>query len=236
MTTPANSFLSQQEVWNNRSANWNNWGFNEPLSPSSFDLELQERCIVPGGKTLVLGATPGLCKIALKQTQLVTSVDFAPDAIKTFQIENVKYVCQDWITFLQDDDTQYDNIVTDNGFCCVAFPNEWQLLIKAIYGSLKPGGTFSMRAFVATDSPMKQHYDNPNLQRIIPGMSKASAQNNWTVVKPADGITNFLPARYTFASSEVIEELFADFSLIQKITPPYEEGERFVSFAFQRPV
>lgn len=230
----SNDFLSQQKVWDHRASNWDSWGFDEPLSPNSAELQLQQKYMTPGGKVLVLGATESLCKAALDRVGSVTSVDFAPAAIDTFRVSGINYVCKDWITFLQESADQYDNIVTDNGLCCLEFPVEWELLSKAIHASLRPGGIFSMRAFVATDSPQKNHYDNPNLQRIIPAIGRATSQSNWMVIKPADNITNLLPARYTFPSSEVIEQVFSHFSLIQKETPHYEEGEHFISYVFQR--
>lgn len=233
--TSSHNFLSQQQVWDHRAANWDNWGFGEPLAPSKSDLQFQQEHIAKGGDTLVLGATKSLCSLALQQSASVTSVDFSPAAIKQFGIDHVDYYCQDWITYLQSSSRQFNTIVTDNGLSCVEFPHEWELFRNALYDRLTPDGFFSMRAFVSTETPSKDHYENPNLQRIIPAIGRVSIEDNWMTIKPADGITNFYPARYTFPSAEVIEELFSErFLLVNKHVPAYEEGEHFISFAFQR--
>lgn len=233
--TSSHNFLSQQTVWDDRAANWDNWGFEEPLSPTSSDLQFQREHITKDGATLVLGATKSLCELALQQSASVTSVDFSPAAIKQFGIDHVNYRCQDWITYLQTNSQQFDTAITDNGLSCVEFPIEWELFRDALHSRLVPDGIFSMRAFVATETPTKDHYENPNLQRIIPAIGRVSIESDWMTVKPADGITNFHPARYTFPSAEAIESLFSErFLLVDKHIPEYEEGEHFVSFAFQR--
>lgn len=226
---------SQKDVWDFRARKevWPEWGFSEPLSPSKEELEYQQSLLLPGGKVLVLGATPGLCEVASEVTESVTAVDFSENAIKQFAIDGVKYKLDDWITFLESAAEPYDAIVTDGGLTCMRFPDQWRLLGDVVYDCLKPGGIFSARIFLSNDRPPKEHYENPNLPRILPAMSRVDEE--WMVVKPAQGDLAPYPARYTFPPRDVVEQFFGKFALRDVFVPGYEEGDHFVTFAFQRP-
>lgn len=226
--------LSQKDAWNYRAAHWEEWGFEEPLSPSNQELAFQQQYIRPDSKTLVLGATKGLCEAALEVTSSITSVDFAPEAIEAFRIEGVQYVCQDWISFLETNNERFDTIVTDNGLLCLAYPDQWERLRDAIHAQLNPGGVFCSRFFLSTDTPPKESYNNPNLTRIMPAMGRAATTPNWTVIKPAlEGLDPY-PTRYVFPPSGAVKHLFRSFNLIGELIPEYEEGEHFITYAFRR--
>lgn len=226
--------LSQQEVWNDRAEHWSEWGFGEPLAPSSEELVFQQRQIV-GGKTLVLGATKSLCEVAASQSKTVVAVDFSAAAIDVFQTDDVQYICQDWITFLEESTAQFDTIVTDNGLVCLEFPREWQRIAAALRARLVPGGVFSSRFFLSTETTPKERYDNHNLTRIMPAIGRASLATHWMTVKPGAVNGERFAARYTFPTIEVVKNVFRDYSIIDELIPAYEEGEHFVSIAFQRP-
>ncbi len=225
--------LSQQKVWNHRAANWENGHYGEPRLPGKLELDFQRELLVPGGKALILGATRPLCELALERSSSVTSVDFAPNVIETLRINDVEYICQDWITFLENATGQYDNIMSDSGITCLQFPEEWERISEAIYSRLKPGGIFSPRAILSTGKPPRDHYENPDLGFIVPFI--ATVDENWMAVKPASEYDPY-PARYAFPPSEIVEQVFGRLNLVRKLVPDYEGGEHFVSFAFQRPI
>lgn len=228
-------FLSQQKVWNHRYENWDNWEFGEPLAPGEVDLAFHKKHLKPGGDVLILGTTKSLAALALGKTDSVLAVDFSAAAIDRFKTDGVEYICSDWISFLQETDKSYDNIITDNGLSLLEFPNEWHLIAEAIKRRLKDEGVFSMRSFVSVEGQATAvDYDNPNLKRIIPSMGRAACSENWMTIKPADGIRDIYPARYTFPPDRVVEDVFSDFHKIDKLQPGYEAGEHFLSYAFRK--
>lgn len=226
---------NQQPVWEDRAKNWDTWGFGEPLSPGRDDLNFQDHYVIPNGSTLVLGATQSLVELAVKKSHSATVVDFAPTAHR-FCPASAEFICMDWIAYLKEGTEQYDTIVTDNGGTCLEYPSEWQDIARGIYLGLKPGGVFSSRFFVASENPPKETYDNQNLRRIMPAIGRVSLESNWMTIKPASANGERYPARYTFPPVHVVKQIFQDFTLIGELVPDYEEGEHFVSLAFQRPV
>lgn len=222
--------MSQKDYWNSRASSWDAYGV--PLIPSDTELDFQESLLRLGGETLVLGVTPQLCKLALKVSNKVTSVDFAEDLIKTLQIEGVEYICQDWIEFLENNNTKYDNILTDGGLLCLKFPESWTRISELIYSRLKPGGSFSPRVYLSNSNKPAEHYDNPNLERFIP--SVASVDENWTVRINSNQSYTPYEVFYAFPPREVVLDIFNKFTLEAELVPDYEEGERFVTFVFRR--
>jgi len=226
--------FNQQKVWDFRAAHWDEWGFDVPLAPNEQELKYQQKFVKPGSDVLVLGATKGLCKAMFDISDSVTSVDFSPEAINQFRVDGVNYVCSDWITFLESNQERYDNIVTDNGLFCLEFPAEWQRIIKAIYNSLRPNGVFCSRFFLSAQTPLKNEYINPNLSRIMPAMGKAAKSTDWTVIKSPRDEHDPYPARYVFPPKEVVKNMFQKYIVVGELVPTYEEGEHFVTIAFQR--
>lgn len=224
--------LSQQKVWNHRAINWQDHHYGEPLTPTQPELEFQRKQLALGGRALVLGATQGLCNLALEVSGSVTAVDFAPDSIEVLRMDGVQYVCQDWITFLENSTVQYDNIMSDGALPCLEFPGEWQRLSEAAHSSLRPGGIFAARAFLSTANPPKDHYDNPNLAGIVPAMARVD--ENWMLTLKARGEREPYDVRYAFPTREVLLQTFGKLALKDDFVPTYEEGDRFVTFALQR--
>lgn len=221
---------SQREYWNSRAASWGSYG--EPLIPNSIELEFQQRHLIEGGDTLILGATPQLCALALETSSTVTAVDFAEEVIEALRIDNVEYICKDWLTFLEENEVQYDNILTDGGLVCLQYPDTWQRISTLIYSRLRPGGVFSPRVYLSTENSPKEHYDNPNLARFIPSI--ADVDEHWmTQVKTNQSYQNYDVA-YAFPPREAVLRTFGQFALKGEFIPTFEEGDRFVSFAFQR--
>lgn len=221
---------NQQAYWNSRAKSWGE--YDVPLIPSPPELEFQRKHLTRGGDILILGVTPQLCALALEVTNKVTAVDFAQGLIDELRIEGVDYVCQDWINFFENTKMQYDNIVTDGGLLSLRFPDHWDRLITLIHTHLRPGGTFSPRIYLSTSDAPKEDYDNPNLTRFVPRM--ANLDENWMVQITGHQDYKQYDVRYTFPPRNVALEMFSQFELKDEFVPDYEEGDRFVSFAFQR--
>lgn len=222
----------QQAYWNSRASKWGE--YDEPLIPSQPELDFQRRQIVPGGKTLVLGATPQLCALALESNSSVTAVDFAEDTVEALRINGVDYICQDWLDFFRSTKTQYDNIITDGGFGCMKFPDDWRNLAGLIYDHLQPGGIFTPRIYLSTNNPPKNHYDNPNLARFVSGIARVD--DNWMMRVATHEDYAQYDVSYAFPPREVVLSTFGQFTLENEFIPSYEEGDRFVTFVFRRPV
>ena len=224
--------MSQKEYWNSRSQNWHD--HDEPLVPGQPELEFQEQLLVPGGSTLVLGVTPQLCELAFTISKSVTSVDFAIDLIEALGIDGVEYVCQDWIEFLRNKerDGGYDNILTDGGLLALSFPEAWNQMSTLIYDNLRPGGIFCARIYLSTENPPKKRYDNPSLERFV--SSIGDIDENWMVHPLHPAYANY-DIQYTFPPKDVVMRVFSHFILEDEFVPGYEEGDRFVTFAFRRP-
>ena len=221
--------LNQQAYWNSRAEHWVDYG--EPLIPSQAELDFQRKQLRPGGKTLVLGVTPQLCSLALEKAHTVTAVDFAQDLIDKLRIDDVEYACQDWLRYLESNEAAYDNIITDGGLLSLEFPDSWNRISRLIYENLQPGGVFSPRVYLTTDNPPKEHYANPNLGRFVSSMMLVD--HNWMVHPTHQDYAKY-DMLYTFPPREVVLQIFSQFTLKDEFTPSYEEGDRFVSYAFER--
>lgn len=221
---------SQQAYWNSRASSWGDYG--SPLIPNQDELEFQRQQLFIGGDVLVLGATPELCLLALGTANSVTAVDFAEDMIETLHVAGVNYVCQDWIRFLEQGRRRYDNILTDGGLACMPFPDGWNHLGELIYATLRPGGIFSPRVYLSNDHKPREQYDNLNLARFMPSM--AQVDTNWMVRVNTHQSYERYNVSYAFPPREVVLRAFGRFALEDELVPTYEEGDRFVSFAFQK--
>lgn len=218
--------LNQQACWNGRAKVWREW--DVPLIPSQPEIEFQRQQIVPGGKTLILGVTPQICKMALETSGSVTAVDFAQDVIDLLHMDGVEYICQDWLSFFTETTEQYDTILTDGGLLTMRLPDEWEQLNQRIHDHLQPGGVFSARIYLSLDRQPEAHYDNTNIDRFVPEI--AHIDENWSTWVSSRGFEIL----YAFPPKDVVIRIFSKFSLKDEFTPQYEEGDRFVSFAFQR--
>jgi hypothetical protein len=188
---------------------------------------------VPGGNTLVLGATRELCTMARDVSGTVTAVDFSEPIIETLRVDGVRYIRQEWFDFLEVHPEQYENIMTDGGLLCLDFPGSWQRMADQIYAHLTPGGIFSARIYVSTPNQPKDHYENPNLGRFVSSMALATEGTNW-MLHPKHGDYADYDVQYAFPPEAEVLRTLGRFALIGKRVPDYEEGDRFVSYAFQR--
>lgn len=226
---------TQQDYWNSRAAHYGE--YDEPLVPGPQDLSFIREHLVPDGDTLILGTTPAHCTVALEVSRTVTAVDFATDMIKALRNDNVRYVCAEWNEFLEDTPNSYDSIVTDGGLNCLEFPGTWLRIAENIRTLLKPNGIFAARVYISTPEPPKPSYENPNLARFVSGMS--NVDQNWMMsLKTHDDYKSY-DVRYAFPPEEEVLGVFEQVGrlmLVDKLAPDYEEGHRFVSYAWQKTV
>jgi SAM-dependent methyltransferase len=221
---------SQQDYWNSRAGSWNSYDI--PLMPSQQDLNFMRKQLIPAGDTLILGVTPPFCSMALEISKTVTAADFADDMITTLRLKGVRYECMDWNEFLEQDAGKFDNIMTDGGLCCVEFPITWKRLAANIDKHLRPNGIFAARVFMSTSEPPKDKYENPNLARFISGI--AGVNHNWMMkVETHDDYKDY-DVHYAFPPEQIVLQTFDRLTLHDKLIPDYEEGERFVSYAWQK--
>ncbi len=224
--------LGPKDYWDGRAELWD--GYAPPLIPSEPDLTFMSEQFVEGGDTLILGATPELCTLALGNQATVTAVDFSQKVIDKLRMDDVRYVCQDWISFLGKHDGQFDTIMTDGGLLGLEFPDSWQEIASLIHERLKPGGIFAARVYVTTNQPPLEQYENPNLMRFVTSMGAATRETNWMVHPTHPDYVKY-DMEYAFPPREEVKKMFGQFVLTGELTPDYEEGARFPSFAWQRP-
>lgn len=222
---------TQQDYWNNRALTvWNSLG--EPLIPNQDELDFHRRHMAPGGDVLVLGATPQLTSLALEVAGTVTSIDYGEDVIAAKGIAGVRYVCMDWNDFFRQSPKKFDTIVTDGGLVCLDFPGSWEEIAANIYTHLRPSGKFSARIYVSSDVPAQEWYEDENLNRLVPAM--ASLDVNFAHRMQTPPFKDF-EVWYTFPPEEAVQRTFGRLALVEMMVPEYEEGERFVSHAWERP-
>lgn len=220
--------FSQQDYWNSRAARWSS--YDSPLIPIQQDLDFIKKTLVPGGSSLILGATPELCALALEVSKTVTAVDYAEGMLDALRIPGVTYVHMDWNEFLEKESAQYDNIMTDGGLICLEFPATWERIANNIGNSLRPSGVFAARVYVATNTPPQKAYKNPNLNRFITSMANVDANY---MVHPSHPDYQEYDMRYALPPEAAVLKIFAGLALIDKLVPDYEAGEHFVSYAWQ---
>lgn len=222
--------LTQRDYWNSRAAVWDS--YDVPLIPDQDDVDFMRKHVVPGGHTLILGVTPQLCSLALEVSDKVTAVDFAQNIIEALRIEGVEYICADWFEFFEKSSEQFSTILTDGGLVCLDFPADWQRLVKLLHEHLAPGGIFSARVYLSIPEPPQANYKNPNLERFVTSMGNVDA--NW-MVHPKHGDYAKYDMRYAFPPESEVLRAFEQFTLQDKRVPAYEEGSRFVSYAWGKP-
>lgn len=220
---------SQQDYWNSRAAVWGSYA--EPLIPPKQDLDFVRKHLAAGGNTLVLGATPELCSLALETSKTVTAVDFAEDVIEALRLEGVRYECADWFEFFERSTERFDTILTDGGLVCLEFPTAWQRIAQQVHSHLNLNGVFLARIYVSIPQPPKDIYENPMLGRFVTSMGNVDA--NW-MVHPKHGDYEKYDMRYAFPPEQAVLQTFDQFTLQGKLVPDYEEGQRFLSFAWRR--
>ena len=220
----------QRDYWNDRA---NNWDLREPLIPDEEELAFAAKYLDKDSDVLILGATPQLCDLALEcEAGSVTSVDYAQNVIDKLRRPGVEYHCSDWSDFLDDTDRQYDTIMTDGGLLSLEFPDTWRRIARQMYDHIRPRGMFVARVYVNTEEPPKASYDNPNLERFVTSMGDVDA--NW-MVHPRHPAFNEYDMEYTFPPEREVLRTLGQFALLEKMVPNYEEGQRFVSYAWQKP-
>lgn len=222
---------TQRDFWNSRAER--NWIHREPLIPNADELDFMRRQLSPGGSVLVLGATIQLCETSLAVTDKVISVDSAEKVIDRLRIPGVDYVCNDWFDYFEKTKQKSDVIITDGGLLSIDFPHGWQRLAWHVRSHLKPGGVFASRTYVTTGQPPKDHYNNPDLNRFVSSMGKVD--QNW-MVHPDNRDYDAYDFYFTFPPEAVVRETFESegLTLRERFAPDYEEGERFISFAWQK--
>jgi len=220
---------TQLDFWNARSKGFEK--VNSPLVPDEKDIAFHKQYLKKGGKTLILGVTPSFCEIAKEIAASITAVDFSGGMINKLKQDGVTYICMDWQEYFDQTDELFDNILTDAGMACIAYPKGWKDMAISLNNHLKPNGIFSSRFFLSTQVSPKEHYDNPDTNRIVPGM--ANLDSNWMRKPQLDSYRDY-DVPWAFPTEEVVLENFDNLLLIGKHVPDYEEGERFISFAWQK--
>lgn len=223
--------LTLRDYWDYRATVWQE--YDVPLIPSTEELEFNKRYLVPGGDTLVLGATRELCSLAREISGNVLSVDFSAGVIEVLKQDGVQYQNSDWFEFFENTDQKFDNIITDGGFICLEYPDKWQKLSDYIHDHLKSRGVFIARIYISTENLPKDSYDNPNLERFVTSIGIATAEINWMVHPKHSDYDNY-DLHYAFPPESELTKVFGSFKQIDRMIPSYEEGEHFPSFAFQK--
>lgn len=221
---------TQQDFWNKYAEVKGNYG--SPLNLSPEEVAFQQKYTVTSGKTLVLGATTALCAMARDISASVVAVDYAADIIAALRMPGVRYECMDWFTFFAQNTEQFDNIMTDGGLICLEFPKSWQQIAEKIYMHLLPGGIFTAKIYISTSTPPPQNSTNPKFNRFM--NIQALEKDNW-MIRPTYKDYVSYDVRYALPPEQKILQIFDKFSLKDKYVPDYEEGSRFVSFAWRRP-
>jgi len=220
---------SQKDYWNSRAKDFSD--LSAPLIPGKQDIDFMKKHLVKGGDTLILGVTPQLCTIAYEVSKTVTAVDFAEDMIKVLRHEGIKYICAEWNHYFEQTADTFDTILTDGGLTCIEYPDVWRQLANNLAAHLRPDGIFAVRAFLNTEKPTQDSYDNPNLNRFVAGMSRVDS--NWMrQIRTHENYKNY-DVRYAFPREEELLSTFDRLTLVEKFIPNYEEGEHFVSYAFE---
>ena len=218
---------SQKDYWNSRAKHFSE--LSAPLIPGKQDIDFMKKYLASGGDTLILGVTPQLCNIASEVSKTVTAVDFAEDMIRVWNREVIKYICADWNQFFEQTNDTFDTILTDGGLTCIEYPNVWQQLADNITTHLRKDGIFAVRAFLNTETPTKDTYVNPNLNRLIAGMGQVDS--HW--MRQIETHENYrdYDVRYAFPREQELLSIFGQLTLVEKFTPDYEEGDHFASYA-----
>lgn len=225
---------SQKDYWNERVEKVRgNYGPGLVLSPE--EIAFQRSHIRANGETLVLGATPSLCSVALDVSRSVTAVDFAEKVIKNARqvmthsrSNEVQFVHMDWIGYFEQEPARFDTIATDGGLLCLQLP-DWKRLAGHIRTHLQPGGRFIAKAYVHV--PERPDVSkNPNLARFM--TIPTSGDKDWEVT-PTHGDYADFDVRYTLPPKEVVLQTLGGLALVDEMVPDYEEGRRFVSYAWQ---
>lgn len=231
--------MGQETYWNMRVQQVSgNYGLGLTLSPN--ELAFQRKHIKEGGDTLVLGATPALCSLALDISHTVTTVDFADMVIENAKAiishprrHDVVYIFQDWLAYFSQTSAKFDSIVTDGGLLCLNYPDAWDEIISQIYAHLKPTGTFIAKAYVSLEHLPDDTNANPNLARFM--SIPTNAAKDWEVT-PTHGDYADHEVHYSLPPKEVVLQKFSRFGLVDELVPEYVESERFPSFAWQKKV
>lgn len=237
MGVVVNKLAGQDGYWNERVKKVKG-NYGPGLVLSAEELAFQRKHIRPGGSTLVLGATPSLGTLALDISATVTAVDFAEKVIENAKEivshsrrKEIRYVYMDWLKFFEQNIEQYDNIITDGGLLCLDFPGSWKQIVKQIYSHLKPGGVFAAKVYVSAQELPKDTVKNPNLARFM--TIPTNEDKNWMVVPTHDDYAKY-DVRYALPPKEVVLKTLDSLTVIDELTPVYEEGARFPSFAWQK--
>ena len=148
---------------------------------------------------------PQLCTIASEVSKTVTAVDFAQDMIKVWRHEGIKYICAEWNHYFEQTADTFDTILTDGGLTCIEYPDVWRQLANNLAAHLRPDGIFAVRAFLNTEKPTQDSYDNPNLNRFVAGMSRVDS--NWMrQIRTHENYKNY-DVRYAFPRLSLIHIL-----------------------------
>lgn len=221
--------LTQRDYWNSRASAKGNYG--SPLVLNDEEIDFHKQFFVEGGDTLVLGATPSLCAAAREVCASVISVDYAEDIIAAVALDGVTYEHTDWFEYFDRSPQQFDTIVTDGGLLCLEFPRGWQRIVGQIRSHLKPAGVFSAKVYLSGDEQSRQASNNPSINRFM--AMQARAEDNWTV-RPTHSDYRQYDVCYAIPPEREIFKIVTNFTLIDTLVPQYEDGERFVSYAWQR--
>jgi len=139
-----------------------------PLRPSDADLEWFARGWPAGGgqRVLIQGSTPELLDLAVrKQARRIIAMDWHEPLFRAMQKlaredwGRVEYLPCDWRVFVPDLEGTMDLVLGDGTLTMLAFPSEWEKVLRDLHRYLVPGGRLIFRLPFQPDEPLDlEHY------------------------------------------------------------------------------
>jgi len=125
-----------------------------PLRPSPEDVEAFSQNWIAGEglRVLILGVTPELVDLAVrKKSSRVVAMDYSRPAFSAMRMlgrENwdlVEALRNEWQNFMPELEGALDIILGDGSLTMLAFPAEWEQILKDTHRYLVPGGRMILR-------------------------------------------------------------------------------------------
>jgi SAM-dependent methyltransferase len=133
-----------------------------PLRPSPEDVEAfsQNWKAGEGLRVLILGVTPELVDLAVrKKSSRVIAMDCSRPAFTAMRIfgrenwDRVEALPNEWQIFLPDLEGTLDMVLGDGSLTMLAFPAEWEQILKNTHRYLGPGGRMILRLPFQPEEP-----------------------------------------------------------------------------------
>ena len=133
-----------------------------PLRPSAEDVAWFARSIHPGEglRILIQGATPELVDVAVREkASRVLSMDWHEPRFRAMQKlgredwRSVEYLPNDWRIFVPKLEGSLDVVLGDGSLTMLAFPSEWEKVLKDVHRYLVPAGRLILRLPFQPEEP-----------------------------------------------------------------------------------